>query len=164
MSCNGKPGSMSKLTFVGERRPMKRLVKFFLFSSLGASTDGFSVVSASLSRSTIADSVACCFLASGALRGPPSVAVVLLGWDRSDADSDRIEFLRKQRQILSILITWLYNDEAMEQSQIKTSENRKVDIRHVARRIVCIGQQSHCWAALWVVRCGFVVVCWRASI
>lgn len=119
MSCNGKPGSVSNLTFVGERRPIKRLVVLFLFSSLGASTNVFSVVSASLSRSTIAASAACCAFASSALRGPPSVAAVLSVEERRDVDSDRIEFLRKERQIMSILVTWLRSDKTMEQSQVK---------------------------------------------
>jgi hypothetical protein len=114
MSCNGKPGSVSSLTFVGERRPMKRLAIDFFFSSCGASTDGFSVASASRSRSTIATSAASCFFASGALRGPPSVAAVLSAEDRRDVDSDKIEFLRKERHTMSILVTWWRGDKTVE--------------------------------------------------
>jgi len=93
---------------------MKRLVIDFLFSSFGASTDGLSVVSASLSRSTIAASAACCLFASGALRGPPSVAAVLSAEERREVDSDRIEFLRKERHTMSILVTWLRSDKTLE--------------------------------------------------
>lgn len=71
----------------------------FLFSVFGvASGCGSSAVSASLSRSTMAASVVSCFLASGARRSPPSVAVVLSTLERRDVASDSTDFLRRKRQ------------------------------------------------------------------
>jgi len=39
---------------------------------------------------------------------------VLSAEDRKDVDSDKIEFLRKERHTMSILVTWRRGDKTVE--------------------------------------------------
>jgi hypothetical protein len=84
-SFNGKPGFGS---FFGERRAVSRDLIDFLFGELDASALGSSAAPASLRKSTIAASAACCPCA-GARRLSPSVAVVLFKSERRDVASER---------------------------------------------------------------------------
>jgi len=117
-SCNGKPGSRCRRDLVRERRPTRREATGFFFSGAGVpSCGGFSAVSASLSRSTMAASACCCFLTSGALRVPPRVAAALSADERNDVVSDTTDFLCRNYRL------------SMEETKENTCKTQKEEIR-----------------------------------
>jgi hypothetical protein len=88
VSYNGKPSSRSFDALEGENRDASRSLTDFFFGEADTSERGLSAARASLKKSTMAASAACCSPSWGACRLSPSVAVVLSATDRRDVVSE----------------------------------------------------------------------------